>query len=172
MDRVNKWLTLTANIGIVTGLIFLAIELNQNNVLMKANAYQERSDDLIEISAMIVESDVLSSAVAKIDFRRQICKPDELRLDDLTAQELAVLRELLLAQLFRLQNLDRQYHFGLLDSEYHRMAVIGRLQLYLPVWERFEVTQRTLAEAILKSYEGAIPDRCGGSDVLKFGDAT
>ena len=172
MDRVNKWLTLTANIGIVAGLIFLAIELNQNNVLMKANAYQERSDDLIEISAMIVESDVLSSAVAKIDFRRQICKPDELRLDDLTAQELAVLRELLLAQLFRLQNLDRQYHFGLLDSEYHRMAVIGRLQLYLPVWERFEVTQRTLAEAILKSYDGTIPDRCVESGALKSGDTT
>ena len=29
-DRLNRWLTLGANIGIIVGIVFLAIEVNQN----------------------------------------------------------------------------------------------------------------------------------------------
>ena len=35
-DDLNKWLTLTANLAVVTGIIFLAFELNQNNELLEA----------------------------------------------------------------------------------------------------------------------------------------
>ena len=34
MDGLNKWLTLGANIGVVAGIIFLGIELQQNNELL------------------------------------------------------------------------------------------------------------------------------------------
>lgn len=38
MDKVdlNKWLTLTANLAVVAGIIFLAFELKQNNELLEA----------------------------------------------------------------------------------------------------------------------------------------
>jgi len=35
-DNLNKWLTLTANLAVVAGIIFLAFELKQNNELLEA----------------------------------------------------------------------------------------------------------------------------------------
>jgi hypothetical protein len=38
LDRVNRWLTLAANIGVIAGIAFLGIELQQNNRLSAAQA--------------------------------------------------------------------------------------------------------------------------------------
>lgn len=38
MDNINKWFTLAANIGVIAGIIFLAIELQQNNNLLQSQA--------------------------------------------------------------------------------------------------------------------------------------
>ncbi len=35
LDNVNKWLTLVANFGVVAGIIFLAIEVRQNQELLE-----------------------------------------------------------------------------------------------------------------------------------------
>jgi len=37
-DRLNRWLTLVANFAVVAGIIFLALELRQNNDLLEAQA--------------------------------------------------------------------------------------------------------------------------------------
>ena len=37
-DRVNRWLTLGANIAVVAGIVFLGLELRQNNELLKFEA--------------------------------------------------------------------------------------------------------------------------------------
>ncbi len=37
-DNVNRWLTLGANVGVVIGIIFLAVELQQNNELLQSQA--------------------------------------------------------------------------------------------------------------------------------------
>ena len=136
---------------------------------MRANAYQERSNDLIELSAMVIESETLSSALAKLDFRVQLCSPENFATDKLTGPEIVVVKEYLLAQLFRLQNLDQQYHFGLLEDRYHQYAVIGTLKYYLPIWKHFGISQRSLAESILTTYDGIIPDRCEASAGQKLG---
>jgi hypothetical protein len=36
LDRINKWLSLGANIGIILGLVFLIAELNQNSDMMRS----------------------------------------------------------------------------------------------------------------------------------------
>lgn len=38
LDRLNRWLTLAANIGVIAGIVFLGIELQQNNRLSAAQA--------------------------------------------------------------------------------------------------------------------------------------
>ena len=35
-DRLNRWLTLTANFAVVAGIVFLAAELQQNNELLES----------------------------------------------------------------------------------------------------------------------------------------
>ena len=37
MDKLNKWLTLGANLGVIVGLIFLGLQIKQNTSQMRAN---------------------------------------------------------------------------------------------------------------------------------------
>ncbi len=37
-ESLNRWLTLAANLGVIAGIVFLAIELRQNNELLAADA--------------------------------------------------------------------------------------------------------------------------------------
>ncbi len=64
-DRLNRWLTLVANVAVVAGIVFLAFELRQNNELLEAQARATLSanrlahiDRLLapENSALIVKS--------------------------------------------------------------------------------------------------------------------
>ena len=41
LDRLNQWLTLLANFGVIGGLIFLGFEIRQNTVAVQASAIQE-----------------------------------------------------------------------------------------------------------------------------------
>ena len=38
MDNVNKWLMLLANLGVIAGILFLAVEIQQNNRLLRFEA--------------------------------------------------------------------------------------------------------------------------------------
>ena len=40
-DRVNRWLTLAANLGMLVGLILVALQLNQNSELARAQLINE-----------------------------------------------------------------------------------------------------------------------------------
>jgi hypothetical protein len=42
-DRINRWLTLGANVGVLVGIILLVLELNQNSVLMRAQIFNDLS---------------------------------------------------------------------------------------------------------------------------------
>ena len=41
LDKLNKWLTLVANIAILGGLVFLALEIQQNTNAIRSAAVQE-----------------------------------------------------------------------------------------------------------------------------------
>lgn len=44
MDSLNKWLSLASNIGVIIGIVFLGVEMNQNSQLMRIQISQARSD--------------------------------------------------------------------------------------------------------------------------------
>jgi hypothetical protein len=47
LDNLNKWLTLLANLGVMAGVIFLAIEVRQNQGMLeetnRLNRFQART---------------------------------------------------------------------------------------------------------------------------------
>jgi hypothetical protein len=64
-NRLNRWLTLIANVAVVAGIVFLAFELRQNNELLEAQARATLSANRLahidrvlapENSALIVKS--------------------------------------------------------------------------------------------------------------------
>jgi len=52
-DRLNRWLTLAANIAVLVGIFFLAAEISQNTEMMRAQINQSRAEaSMSEAQAM------------------------------------------------------------------------------------------------------------------------
>lgn len=58
MDRVNRWLTLAANLGVLLGLIVLIIEVRQNASLTRAAMDQQKNNFLAEIELNIAKPEM------------------------------------------------------------------------------------------------------------------
>ena len=107
VDRINQWLTLGANIGVVIGLILLLIELNQNSDLLRAQIHQARSDAHVGHRLADVESEKLTAIRMKL---YEHGYPQDLTsVDALTPEEHFRFRDYLAARHTDLDNLHYQY---------------------------------------------------------------
>ena len=105
LDSLNKWLMLAANLGVIAGIIFLAIEINQNSLSTQA---QTRTQLTVIANQMI-------------EF---ISKPEyvEARTKQLTGEELSEYEESLLGAQVLLQlrtgeNVFYQHRIGTFNDE-------------------------------------------------------
>lgn len=65
-DKLNKWLTLAANIGVVIGLVLLLIELRQNTEMMRAQITQSRSETAQSENQAVFNSDHIPAVISKV----------------------------------------------------------------------------------------------------------
>ena len=65
MDIVNKWLMLAANLGVIAGIIFLSIEISQNNEALEAQARMERTESASGFFLTITNNSELAAAILK-----------------------------------------------------------------------------------------------------------
>lgn len=61
-EKVNRWLTLAANLAVIAGILFLAFELKQNNDLVRAEVRLERAKIRIDAYGQRVSSDAALQA--------------------------------------------------------------------------------------------------------------
>jgi hypothetical protein len=66
-DSVNKWLTLSANIGVVIGLVLLIVEIGQNTEMMRAQINQSRTDTAMFDLQGVFNSDYIPALLVKRD---------------------------------------------------------------------------------------------------------
>ncbi len=130
-DRTNKWLSLTANVGVIISLLFLAYEINQSTKATIAAASQGLTDQSLTFFEAQLDHNVVSQAVYK---QRQG--------DELSGYELHQL-DLLQHINFRLfENAFLQYKRGFYeDREWERYRRIIAEQMAnnpsaLQMWER------------------------------------
>jgi hypothetical protein len=64
-DKINRWVTLVANIGVVAGIFFLAIELRQANLATRIAARDSASQGHIDFMGDTLDSTVLAVARQK-----------------------------------------------------------------------------------------------------------
>ena len=57
MDRLNQWLTLLANIGVIVGIVFLAFEIQQNTEMMKAQTRDSMAAKQMQIAEWVLTSE-------------------------------------------------------------------------------------------------------------------
>jgi hypothetical protein len=61
-DKANRWLTLVANLGVLTGLVFVAIELNQNTKATVASASEQITNQSLDYFALGMDNQVIALA--------------------------------------------------------------------------------------------------------------
>ena len=71
IDSINKWLTLVANFGVIVGIIFLAVEVNQNNQLMEAEARSIRNSHTGALYVLVAENSDIASILVK-DLKNEV----------------------------------------------------------------------------------------------------
>ena len=76
LDNLNKWLALAANIGVIAGIVFLAVEIDQFRDQMESqnnfNYFTALSANLVSVS----ENPFLAGTIAKI-FTEDALTPSE-----------------------------------------------------------------------------------------------
>ena len=65
LDDLNKWLTLTANVGVLAGIVFLAVELQQNTNISRANGYRENIQGISDWRSDVLTDPQLSEIFQK-----------------------------------------------------------------------------------------------------------
>ena len=75
--KFNEWLMLIANVAVVGGIVFLAIEIRQNNELLRSESRQALvSNDVTSLTANLENVDVF----AKLTSQEELSAEDQLRL--------------------------------------------------------------------------------------------
>jgi len=130
-DGLNKWLTLVANISVVAGIVFLALEVRQNSDALKANTYQSMAAEQAQFQQNFMNQD-LAEINAAIDSGG---------LDSLSPVQRYQLNGMDNAWLFLQENLYFQYTRGNLpvsiwDSRHKAILDVFRRENMQRHWER------------------------------------
>ena len=66
IERINNWLTLLGNLGIIISIIFLAYQISEANRVSNAQAYQSRAQMGAEIFWTLADSDHIGPIMDKV----------------------------------------------------------------------------------------------------------
>ena len=81
MDRTNRWLALVANVGVIVGIIFLAIEIQQSNrIAIAAAEIDVRNGLAAGNQAKYLDSDFAELIVRAGDADAELTPADEWRV--------------------------------------------------------------------------------------------
>jgi hypothetical protein len=131
-EKINSWLTLSANLGVLIGLIVLIVELDQNSDLVRSQIHQARADSFVADRISFADSELLLPAMVK--FRNAGGPSDVSALSQLDPIERERVRRYLGAMLAGYDNLYFQYRNGLLDDDFYSVRVVNPVRLLTPVW--------------------------------------
>jgi hypothetical protein len=106
MDNLNKWLTLFANLGVVGGLILLAVQINQSVEITKAQMIND-----YYIADMQLEMKMMGENPA-LSWTKAVYAPD-----DLTEEDRAVLDRYFNFGMIRIRRLAEMRGFGLAQDD-------------------------------------------------------
>jgi hypothetical protein len=78
-DKISRWLTLGANIGVLFGLALVAFELQQNSELMRIQINQARADAAMLSNEQLFNSPYLPSIILKTQQGSELSGEERIR---------------------------------------------------------------------------------------------
>ena len=80
MNKLNDWLSFGANMGVILGIVFLAVEINQNNELMEAEARFNRLTAQAGSHTILAENGELAGILTRVNRGEILDDAEELRV--------------------------------------------------------------------------------------------
>ncbi|MDA1372977.1 MAG: hypothetical protein O2971_19800 [Proteobacteria bacterium] len=105
MSKYNEWLSVAANIGVLLGMLFIIIELQQTQDALLANSGTLRAQMMSENNSILIDNNYLES-------QEKIAKGEELSIEEIKNG-----REFIVRMLRHWENMHFQRELGLLDDE-------------------------------------------------------
>jgi len=131
-DKINKWLTLVANVGVVIGLALLIFEIRQNSELVRAQVHQARSDAYVTTRQDLADSEFLLPAFEK--FVAAGGFTDVSALDALDPLDAARVYRYMQSRAGDYDNLYYQFRQGYLDEGYYHTRIEPSIKLFANTW--------------------------------------
>jgi hypothetical protein len=119
MNKLNQWLTLTANLAVVAGIIMLAVEIRQNTDAVQINTSQALASEMASWNHMRTERDLAESSVQAM----------EKGYDSLTAVQAEQYGALINAYFYISQNAYHLFQQGHLDPALMRSRHRGMVYM-------------------------------------------
>ena len=77
--KINKWISLIANLGVVGGLVFVGFEVQQNTTQIRAEASYSINESLSNLNSAIYNDSVFADIVLRGEERLSSLSPTEQR---------------------------------------------------------------------------------------------
>ena len=119
IDRLNRWLTLAANLGVIVGLLILIVEVRQNANLTRAQMESGRNDLLAQIELSLASPEISAAWV------KSIRSPETL-----TDVEVRMVESHLVAVMLQLDHMFNMEKIGLVSREEARRHVQNVVPYY------------------------------------------
>ena len=125
--KVNRWLTLGANLGVLIGIVLILTELNQNADLMRAQMTQARGDNVVQTYRDLMASD----GWLEIRAKQRAAKSDREWIESLTPTEYERVWYRQLIEFHDLRTQFFQYKSGYLDSRIWETSSRGQARRFM-----------------------------------------
>ena len=79
--KLNDWLMLFANVGVVVGLGLLIVELRQNSEMMQAQITQSRADAAMMLAIEFADSDYVPAIIDKLHHDQELTFEEQARFE-------------------------------------------------------------------------------------------
>jgi len=112
VERLNQWLTLLANLGVIAGIVFLALELQQNTEMIRAQSRADMSRDVGNLLSLHVNDPEYIDAMSR-----------GLHGETLTEIEAVQFRRTYNAMIWHWNNLEYQHRAGLYPTSEYRLQM-------------------------------------------------
>ena len=155
-EKLSRWLTLGANLAVLVGIVFLAIEIQQNTVMTRAQITQGRAEAAMSLAESTYNSDFMPDIWVKVGEGQSLTASEKFRY-------LTWIRATLRNQ----ENNIQQYNQGLLGEHMPR-AVSGVIRAVIetsPVGrEYWEGAKHLYSDEFIEIVDSVIAESAEGSD--------
>ena len=145
-DKLNKWLTLAANVGVIAGIVFLAIEIRQNSDAVRAQTRAQLAEEVMGLFSVNMNDKEYASVLMRGN-----------NVEELSPVEQYQYYRHRSAWLHHWNNVIYQYEMGMYDESEFALQ-ISTIRAHMEIFPGLKVhwcdNKYSASQSLIKAIEG------------------